>query len=342
MKIKLPKIFYMKNIYVLFFFLICGFANAQIVNIPDANFKNALITNNGIDINNDGEIQVSEAEAANQIRVNDFGIVSMEGLEYFINIVKLYCNKNQIEILDISQNTKLEQLECYENQITTLDFTNNPYLRFLWSEDNPLQTLNVTSNPSLEFLYSHNCLLQELDVSNNPNLQELDIDFNQISTLDLSQNINLYSLYAWNNELISLNLQNGNNTIIGTMQVFDNPNLTCIQVDDVIFANSQPCGYPNNYNGWCKDETASYSESCLIGTQDFTTIDFQLFPNPTGNFLNIQSKENVESVKIYTTQGILIMEVSSKNVDVSQLTAGLYLIQITAHGKSLTEKFIKQ
>jgi hypothetical protein len=36
------------------------------------------------------------------------------------------------------------------------------------------------------------------------------------------------------------------------------------------------------------------------------------------------------------------MEVSSKNVDVSQLTAGLYLIQITAHGKSLTEKFIKQ
>ena len=86
----------MKNIYVLFFFLICGFANAQIVNIPDPNFKNALITSNGIDTNNDGEIQVTEAEVANQIRVNDFGIVSMEGLEYFINITKLYCNKNQI------------------------------------------------------------------------------------------------------------------------------------------------------------------------------------------------------------------------------------------------------
>jgi hypothetical protein len=123
-----------------------------------------------------------------------------------------------------------------------------------------------------------------------------------------------------------------------TMFAFNNPDLLCIMVDD------ENATYPEceQFFGWCKDETASYSESCLIGTQDFTTTDFRLFPNPTGNFLNIQSKEKVESVKIYTTQGILIMEVSSKNVDVSQLTAGLYLIQITAHGKSLTEKFIKQ
>ena len=210
--------------------------------------------------------------------------------------------------MDVSQNTKLEELECYQNQITTLDFTNNPNLNFLWSEDNPLQTLNISSNPALEFIYTHHCELLQLDVSNNPNLQELDIDFNQITSLDLSHNINLYSLYAWNNELISLNLQNGNNSIIGTMQVFDNPNLECIQVDDVNFSNGQLCGYPNNYNGWCKDETASYSEDCLLETEDFTTKDFQLFPNPSRNLFTIQSKVNIENVKIYSTQGILTIK----------------------------------
>jgi len=36
--------------------LASGFAQAQVVNIPDANFKNALITFNGVDTNGDGEI----------------------------------------------------------------------------------------------------------------------------------------------------------------------------------------------------------------------------------------------------------------------------------------------
>jgi hypothetical protein len=36
---------------------------AQIVNIPDANFKAALVGNGEINTNGDDEIQVSEAEA---------------------------------------------------------------------------------------------------------------------------------------------------------------------------------------------------------------------------------------------------------------------------------------
>jgi hypothetical protein len=38
-------------------------ANAQIVSIPDANFKSALVGNPAINTNNDTEIQVGEANS---------------------------------------------------------------------------------------------------------------------------------------------------------------------------------------------------------------------------------------------------------------------------------------
>ena len=49
-------------ILVVAFFLVTN-ANAQNVNIPDANFKAVLVGNPGINTNGDGEIQVSEAAA---------------------------------------------------------------------------------------------------------------------------------------------------------------------------------------------------------------------------------------------------------------------------------------
>jgi hypothetical protein len=67
----------MKHFYILCLLVIGFSADAQIINIPDANFKNALVntlcvgdweTGDGgptsdVDVNNDGEIQVSEAAA---------------------------------------------------------------------------------------------------------------------------------------------------------------------------------------------------------------------------------------------------------------------------------------
>jgi hypothetical protein len=57
-------------------------AIAQNVNIPDANFKAALIGNAAINTNGDGEIQVSEAEAyTGGINVGSKGIADLTGVE---------------------------------------------------------------------------------------------------------------------------------------------------------------------------------------------------------------------------------------------------------------------
>ena len=61
----------MKNYYLFFILLLVTLtAKAQIVDIPDTNFKNALLNHDPIiDINNDGEIQESEAESVTVLRM---------------------------------------------------------------------------------------------------------------------------------------------------------------------------------------------------------------------------------------------------------------------------------
>src|SRR5437868_4105025 len=65
-----------------FLFTIAGFSStAQIVNIPDANFKTALLYHWPlIDLNHDGQIQVTEASAATQLNVPSKNIANMTGL----------------------------------------------------------------------------------------------------------------------------------------------------------------------------------------------------------------------------------------------------------------------
>lgn len=89
----------MKKI-LLFLLLISGIAEAQIVNITDANFKAKLLsarpTNNiafnasyeaiKIDLNDDGEIQYSEALNVSELRVPSSNIASLVGIESFSNL----------------------------------------------------------------------------------------------------------------------------------------------------------------------------------------------------------------------------------------------------------------
>jgi hypothetical protein len=96
----------MKNFYLLFTaILFSQILTAQVVNIPDANFKKVLVDNKVINTNNDAEIQVSEAIAYSAtINCNSKGITNLTGIEAFVNIKNLYCGSNQLTTLDVSKN----------------------------------------------------------------------------------------------------------------------------------------------------------------------------------------------------------------------------------------------
>src|SRR5438046_1345302 len=104
-------------------------ASAQIVNIPDAAFKAALVGNSAINTNADAEIQVSEAAAyAGKISVNLAGIANMTGIEAFTALDSLSCYFNSITSLNISACTALRYLDCDYNQLTSLNLSSNTAL----------------------------------------------------------------------------------------------------------------------------------------------------------------------------------------------------------------------
>jgi len=95
-----------------------------------------------------------------------------------------------------------------------------------------------------------------LDLNNNTALTNLECYYNYLKILDISNNTDLERLDCSNNQLSNLNLKNGNNTNISgySLDLTNNPNLRCIQVDDVAYSNA-------NWSGK-KDATASFSEDC--------------------------------------------------------------------------------
>lgn len=367
----------MKKLYLTIILLLAFFfSNSQIVDILDANFKNALVNticvdsnedgipDINVDTNNDGEIQVSEAEAVFALYVEWSNIISLEGMQSFINIEILVCSNNQITSLDLTQNINLYALNCFENQITSLDFTYNPDLYTLICDSNQLSNLDLTQNPNLRSLYIGNNDLTTLELTQNPNLELLFCSGNQLSSLDLSNNINLRWFYVLDNQLInidlsqninlenirldsnllmSVNLQNGNNTLIESVTTYNNTDLICIQVDDEDYSSSQECIIgTNDIYGWCVDPWTEYSEGCSFGIEDNNTINYTIFPNPVKDVLLMESQQQIESVKIYNLQGQLINVKSGSSLDVSHLSIGLYFVHVVIDGKTVTKKFVKE
>ena len=252
---------------------------ACIVNIPDANFKTALLANASINTNSDGEIQCTEAAAYNgAISVNSSGIASLTGIEAFTLLEELNCTNNALTSINVSANSNLRTLNCSDNNINNLVLTGSATLTTIGVGNNALTgTLNLSSYTGLialncannqltgltlptanTFLYleCQNNQISFLNTSANPNLLWIYCHLNNITTLDLSANTSVTRFQCNSNALTSLNIQNGNNNNFTTFVATNNPSLSCIKVDNVAFMNA-------NWSA-AKDATATYSLTCPL------------------------------------------------------------------------------
>jgi len=404
----------MKKHYFTFLFLLAiQFSFAQIINIPDANFKNALVNLNvadfdgdtiidgDVDTNNDGEIDVTEANAVLGLDLDSDFINSLEGIASFTNIQFLTCVNNNLTLLDLSQNINLQQLECNSNDLIELNLSTNTNLSILNVNFNELTTLTLGSNSNLEWVRcasnnlttidlsqlsnlkrlsignnqltsintTNNLLLEELltfnnqitffdfssntnlitlltasnalnylDTSNNPLLERLDCTFNNLTFLDLSANTNLIDLFCQNNLLTGLDVKNGTNTNINLFNASNNPNLTCINVDDAAYSQSQTT--------WTKDAIANYDTNCPpLSTDEFnTTLSISMYPNPTTGIVHIESKQEISQVIVYNMVGqqvkIFTMHNDQKSIDINELKTGSYFINLQSTSGKTYKKFI--
>ena len=154
------------------------------------------------------------------------------------------------DLTGIEAFTALNHLDFDNNQLTSLDVTQNTALTELYCADNQLTSLDVTQNTGLIWLGCSN---------------------NQITSLDLSQNTALTWFWCTDNQLTCLNLKNGNNTDLTVFSVTGNPNLTCIEVDDVAWSDA---------NMAIKEDQMYYSTSCnnacTVGLNELSNTPKQL------------------------------------------------------------------
>ena len=181
--------------------------NAQVVNIPDTNFRNALINDTLINTNKDASIQVSEAQAITRLNFPARSIVDMTGIEAFINLTDLILYNNySLPALDLSANTKLKYLDCGGCALTSLNVSANTQLTHLECYNNQLTALNISSNINLDSLGCSGNKFKSFDLSFNTKLTLLGCGQNKLTSLDISKNTQLKQLLCNEDSLVTLNV----------------------------------------------------------------------------------------------------------------------------------------
>ncbi|WP_191859255.1 DUF7619 domain-containing protein [Hanstruepera ponticola] len=237
----------MKHFYLFLFTVLFSISTqSQIVDIPDENFKNALINSNcvsfdynfpsiiDVDLNNDGEIQLSEAQSVEHLRISDnFDINNMIGIESFTNLLSISIRNNPIQTVDFSSNINLTEIICANNpQLQIINFGSNTNLIGIDCSNNSLTYLDLESVPNLEFLYCYNNQLNSLNISSNLSLRDLTCYENPLTDIDTSSNALLTSLVIGDNPLSTIDLSS--NTEIISLTISGNVPLSSLDLSNNI------------------------------------------------------------------------------------------------------------
>lgn len=309
--------------------------------------------------------------------INNVNLTKLD-LSKNTQLTNLSCYNNHLITLDLSQNTQLTHIDCRNNNLTDINVSKNTELVYLVLNNNELVNLDVTKNSKLTDLHCVNNQLASLDVSkntvlttldlgnnsvsalevsSNPELRYLNCYSNQLVTLDVSQNTQLTNINCQNNQLKSVNLKNGNNTSIETANVAKsaksksvtypigifgfqaNDPALVILVDNKSYSDTNWMAY--------KDASAVYLENVSLGTGDNTLENVSIAPNPTNGELYINNI-TLDKVTVITLLGNIVKTINYKDgntsnvVDLSDLTAGLYLVKLTSNGSEKTVKILKK
>jgi len=87
-----------------------------------------------------------------------------------------------------------------------------------------------------------------------------------------------------------------------------------------------------------------------VSISNINKLDIQLFPNPTSEFVQILSTRHLPSVtiRVYDNAGNLVIEKGNLTLNagapfqlqVDNLSSGIYFVDINDHGKSTIEKLV--
>lgn len=241
----------MKTKLLLLLLFFTAVTSAQIINIPDANFKYKLLSASPIniaaknsagawvkiDVNSDGEIQQSEANLIYELYVSGDSanaITSLEGIQNFTNLTRLGCGNNQLSSLKISDLVNLTYLDCQDNKLSKLDIEPNKKLKSVYCSNNVMQELNLKGLANLQDVSIGENPLKVLNTQGLTGLLQFHANNTFLTELNLNDSPLLQYFTMYNNSLLTkINIKNGGKIKYpGECYFINNPLLKSICVDE--------------------------------------------------------------------------------------------------------------
>ncbi len=305
----------MKNIYLLILFF-CFNVFGQVINFSDLNLKNRLLssnTSNGIaidasnnafklDVNSNGEIEVSEALLVYKLNLNSYSwpvsssISDLEGLQNFQNLRVLKCSKNSISQLNLTPFVFLEEIEVNQNLISSINISNLSNLKKLFAYSNSINSIVNSNNDMLENIWLSNNLLTSLDLSVFPSLKWISCDNNQLTSINLLGLSLIDQVECGNNALTSLNLEGLTSLrILGCgLNQISNLNLSSLTTLNILRCGFNPIENLN-INGLTNLEVLNVDNTLLTSIDASQSGLIQLFASGCSNLQSINVRNGVYS-----------------------------------------------
>lgn len=291
--------------------------------------------------------------------VNNLNVID---LNQNINLEILNICCNNLSNINLNNNSNLTSLNIANNNINLVDITNLTDLVNLYLSNNYIENINLESNTNLITLDLSNNGLLNLDISNNVNLVYLYVGGNILNNillenfeflrvfhcqnnlfefLDFSQCPSLWNVVCSNNpDLAYIDYRNGNNCTQSDSVFTDNPNLSCIYVDD----SSASCLY--NTGNWIIDSNTTFveteSECESLSNSDFKLPLF-IVENPVKDKIRIETNLNNFEIELYSLSGNLIGKYKNqKDIYVNDISNSIYILKLISDNYQSIIKIIKE
>ncbi|AZA79564.1 T9SS C-terminal target domain-containing protein [Chryseobacterium sp. G0186] len=352
----------MKKLYLVILMAMFSALQAQIVTIPDANFKNILLINSPylardiygnsttIDKNHDGEIQLSEAANIKELNidVDDFpnyaqffnNLVSMEGIKSFSNVTRLNVDGLPLlQALDLSNQTALYQLDigrCYV--LSSLNLQGCSQLYELDVFFTKLSSIDLSGLTNLYDVNMLQCQLENIYFNNNINLNVLELISNRLQTLPLHQTPNLKGLNIMSNKFTALDfsavpkleLLNCGYNKFTTINLSQNGSLNAFSCDKNPYLQS--LFIKNGINNFSQNNNSTFSDTpnlVYICADDFEVSNItSLLPSTTSCVVNSYCSFTPGGT-FYTIQGNTKYDSNNNGCDSNDLSKASQKFNIT-------------
>jgi hypothetical protein len=319
--------------------LVCSGNN---LNTLDVNQNTSLLE---LDCNNNsiGMLDVSQNTAVTILSCYENNLSSL-AVNQNIGLTTLLCASNSINTLDISQNTDLTVFRCNHNNLTVLNMKNinTSTLTIFFAASNSLNCIDVDdvaastsnwTNIDAGVNYSLNCqvdLVTSITVQGQGGNSTINI---LGGTLQMEASV--LPTYA-DDDTYTWSVANGT----GSATINASGLLTAITDGDVTVTATA-----NDASGITGSTDITISNQSSVSINEQATIhSLSIYPNPVNSQLTINFDTKIGTIVILDIMGktVKIITSSSNTIDVSDLTNGIYFLQLQTDKGLVSTRFIKE